>query len=119
MRKLSIYLLIVSVFFIQYCSSSKKTSSGEPTQTAAVSVSYMNQIQPTVMAYCSPCHIPPKGNKRALDTYDAVKNNIGDVVSRIKRNPGDIGFMPFKHEKLSDSVINLFVAWKDNGMKEK
>jgi hypothetical protein len=75
--------------------------------------------KPLIVANCSPCHIPPKGFKKALDTYDAAKTNIDDMLTRINLNPGDRGFMPFKHPKLSDSTINVFAQWKKDGLLEK
>jgi hypothetical protein len=62
--------------------------------------------------------MPPQGNKKPLTSYDAVKSNIDDILERIKKNPTDKGFMPFKHPKLSDSTIQVFVAWKNEGLSE-
>jgi hypothetical protein len=115
MKKLSVLLIISMVGFFQYCSSTKKTTS-TATRTP---LTYVANVQPTIIANCSPCHIPPKGFKKALDSYDAAKTNIDDMLRRINLNPADKGFMPFKHPKLSDSVINVFVQWKGDGLLEK
>ena len=40
-------------------------------------------------------------------------------LKSIQLNPGEKGFMPFKHPKLSDSTINVFVKWKEDGLLEK
>lgn len=115
MKKLGIILMIFAAATFQYCSSSKKSvAAAKP-----VLLNYVTNVQPTIVANCSPCHIPPRGNKKALDTYDASKANIDDIITRIKLNPGQRGFMPFKHDKLSDSVINIFVQWKSDGLLEK
>ena len=82
-------------------------------------MTYAANVQPLLVANCSPCHFPPKGNKKPLDTYEAVSKNIDDMISRVSRNPGDKGFMPFKHPKLSDSTINVLVQWKTDGLLEK
>ena len=124
MKKFSIFLMVAVVGFFQYCSSSKKTSTNTSTTTTTpvpthASLTYMTNIQSTLIANCSPCHFPPRGNKTALDTYASAKENIGDIISRIKMNPEERGFMPFKHSKLSDSVINVFVQWKADGLMEK
>jgi len=79
---------------------------------------YTTHIQPIIVANCSPCHFPPKGNKKAYDNYNAVKGDIDSILVRVNRNPGDKGFMPFKHPKLSDSTINVLVQWKKDGMLE-
>lgn len=115
MKKISFILMIVFVSTLQFCSSSKKAASVKP----ATQVNYTANIQPLIMAHCAPCHIPPKGFKKAFDTYDAAKSNIHEIITRIQKNPGDPGFMPLKHEKLSDSIINVFVQWKDGGALEK
>ncbi len=110
-----ILLLCLCVITLQFCVSSKKTTA----TPGHVSLTYVSNIQPVIVSNCSPCHIPPKGFKKALDSYDAVKANIDDMIARINLNRGDKGFMPFKHAKLSDSLINVFVQWKADGGIEK
>jgi len=108
MKKLSLLFVIAAAIVLPFCKTSKKASS-------AAKVTYDANIQPLVMNNCSPCHFPPKGNKRPLDNYDSVKVQIAEIVSRIQRTPGEKGFMPFKHDKLADSTINVFVKWKNDG----
>ncbi len=81
-------------------------------------LTYTTNVQPTIVANCSPCHIPPKGFKKAYDTYNAVRGDIDEIMRRINLNPGDKGFMPFKHAKLNDSIINIFSQWKTDGLRE-
>ncbi|CAN5902739.1 hypothetical protein BH11BAC4_BH11BAC4_27600 [soil metagenome] len=116
MKKIAVISLICIVSFFQYCSSSKKLVTKPPPPK---SIAYLSDIQPTIAANCSPCHIPPGGNKVALNSYAAAKAAIDNMISRIKKNPGERGFMPFKHSKLSDSVIHIFDEWKRTGMLEK
>jgi hypothetical protein len=54
-----------------------------------------------------------------LHTYATAKTNIDEMITRIQLNPGDKGFMPFKHPKLPDSTIQVFVKWKADGLLEK
>ncbi len=117
MKKLSVLLCIIMVGFFQYCSSSKKSSSASAASKA--SITYVANVQPMITAHCSPCHIPPKGFKKALDTYDAAKANIDDMIRRINLEPDQKGFMPFKHAKLNDSSIHIFTQWKADGLMEK
>ena len=114
MKKLSVLVLLVITFTLQYCSSTKKASKAE-----APKLTYAGNIQPLMVANCSPCHFPPKGNKKAYDNYLAVKTDVDSILNRIHKNPGEKGFMPFKHSKLSDSTINVFVQWKKDGLLEK
>ena len=110
MKKLTLIFVITAAIALPFCKTSKKASGSK--------VTYDASIQPLVMNNCSPCHFPPKGNKKPLDTYAATSKNIDDIISRIQKNPADKGFMPFKHPKLADSTINVFVKWKADGMLE-
>ena len=112
MKKLFFFLFIVTMIVFQYCSSSRKAKKSAPVLT------YTTRVQPIIAASCSPCHFPPGGNKKPLNSYVAAKDNIDDIISRIQKNPGDKGFMPFKHPKLPDSTIQVFVQWKNNGTPE-
>ena len=113
MKKLCVLLLLMAPIVFQFCSSSKKAVK-QPEK-----LTYVGNVQSLVAANCTPCHFPPKGNKKPLDTYLAVKTNIDDMIARIEKNPSDRGFMPFKHPKLSDSTINVFVQWKKDGLVEQ
>lgn len=116
MKKTVLLLLLAAGVLFQYCSSTKKA---QGTTAAAKKVTYADDVQPLIAANCSPCHIPPKGNKEALNTYETAKANIDESIVRIKRGTDEKGFMPFKHPKLSDSTINVFVKWKEDGLAEK
>ena len=101
--------MTVTIFIFSNCHSAKKA--------AAPKFTYENNIQTLVISNCTPCHIPSKGgNKKALDSYDSTKANISEMIRRINLNPLDKGFMPFKHEKLSESTIAVFMQWKEQGM---
>jgi len=108
-------LLIITVCIFSYCSSSKKAASA-PVASKPV---YSGQIETLIMANCSPCHIPSRGgNKKPLNTYEAAKAEIDDIIKRIELNPTDRGFMPFRKAKLSDSTIQAFKQWKAEGFAE-
>jgi hypothetical protein len=111
MKKIILGLLVTGVAFFQFCTSTKKIAD-------TPKMNYTANIQPLVTMHCSPCHIPPQGNKEPLNTYEAAKKNIDESIRRIQLNPTDKGFMPFKHPKLSDSTINVFVKWKEQGLLE-
>src|SRR5215213_5244123 len=102
MKKLSVLLLLVTAFTLQYCSSTRKASKAQEAK-----ITYAANVQPLMVANCSPCHFPPKGNKKAYDTYLAVKTDIDSILVRVNKNPNEKGFMPFKHPKLPDSTINV------------
>ncbi len=109
-------LLAVSVLFA-YCSHSKKATA---TVTEVPKLTYQANIQPIILGSCAPCHIPSQnGSKKAYDNYANTSADADDIIMRIQLNPGDRGFMPFKHPKLSDSTINVFKQWKADGLLEK
>ena len=115
MRKFSILLIMLGVLVVfQYCSSSKKATSSNRS-----AVTYAGNIQPIIQTSCSPCHIAGKGNKKSLDNFSDAKSSVDDIITRVQKNPDEKGFMPARHPKLSDSTIQLFVAWKNSGLRDK
>ena len=115
MKKKCIVLILALPFAFQFCSSTKRSAN----VIAAPKITYVADVQQTIIANCSPCHIPPKGFKRAFNTYNSARFNIDEMIVRIEKQPGEKGFMPFKHKKLADSTIMVFVNWKKDGLLEK
>ncbi len=114
MKQTSLILVACFAFILQFCTSIHQVKTGRNRK-----VTYVNNIQPIVMNSCSPCHIPPEGKKKAYNNYTAVKTDIDSMISRIQKKPNEKGFMPARHPKLSDSTINIFVKWKNDGLLEK
>jgi mono/diheme cytochrome c family protein len=116
MRKYFILAVLgSSILLFSNCHSGKKLAAAPPAK-----VTYESNLQTVIMANCSPCHIPAKGgNKKAYDNYANVKADIDDMLRRIQLEPGSRGFMPFKHDKLSDSTIAVFRQFKEDGLLEK
>jgi hypothetical protein len=96
------------------CNASKKAKA-----KAEPMVTWSKDVLPILKDRCTPCHFPAMGKKKILDTYDAAKTNIDDILLRIKVPVTDEKFMPFKSKKppLNDSLINVFVLWKKQDMK--
>ena len=114
MRKLlTVITFIAAALIFQNCGPSKKA-----TAAAGTALSYEKDIAGIMTTSCTPCHFPPDGRKEPLDSYDAVSKHIGEVIERVKLPQTDMKFMPFKNKKpaLSDSVINVLLQWKEQGM---
>jgi mono/diheme cytochrome c family protein len=117
MRKLSVFLLLAAACILTYCTSSKKAQRNAVAATPKVT--FAADVQPLIVGNCSPCHIPNKGKVKPLESYANAKEEIDDIITRIQKNPGEKGFMPMRHPKLSDSTILVFVNWKKDGLLEK
>ena len=115
-------IVCTAVILFSNCHTQKKsTTSTTTTNTAPTTakVAYSANVKSVVETNCSPCHFPSKGgNKKPLDSYDNLKGSIDDVIRRVQLNPTDMGFMPFKHQKLSDTTIAILTQWRDAGMPE-
>ena len=119
MKKLVCHSFSALALVLSFCTSSKQTTSGTTDVTKAPTVTYVTDIQPIMTSQCGPCHFPPKGNKKPLDNYADVKSEVDDIIARIQLNPGEKGFMPAKHPKLSDETIQTIKTWKAEGTPEK
>jgi len=119
MKKTILFTIaILSVIALQFCSTSKKAASADK---KAPMLSYLKDISPIMQIHCTPCHFPEQGGKKPpLDSYITVRNNIDSILYRVQLPKDDKKFMPFmsKKEPLSDSLIHVFIAWKDQGMPE-
>ncbi len=110
----AVAILTASVFVLSNCSSAKKATA------KASATTYEANVQPIITSSCAPCHVPSKGgNKKPYDNYGNAKADIDDIIRRIELTPGTRGFMPMRHEKLSDSTIAVFKKWKEDGLAEK
>ncbi len=113
MKKFSVLsALCLMVILFSYCSHSKKAA-------AVPKLTYATSVQSLVESSCTPCHFPDKGgNKKPLNNYAAIKDNIDDIIRRVSLNPTERGFMPFRKEKLSDASIAILKQWKADGLLE-
>lgn len=112
MKKIVLALMVILVTVFQFCHSSKKAAS------ESAKVTYTSNIQPLIQANCSPCHIPPQGRAKPLNTFEAARDQVDSMIVRMKKNPDEKGFMPMRHPKLPDSTIALFERWKETGLTQ-
>ena len=116
MKKNLFVLTLIAVMFFVACS--KKASPGK---TVEKSKTYTGDIVPLLQAKCTPCHLPSKGGKKAnFENYESAKKYGADMLARVLLNPGERGFMPFKHTtKLPAEEIAVIKNWVDQGLLEK
>lgn len=108
LRVFTILCLSATAFSLQFC----KTKA--PKITA---VSYEKEVKPLLVKNCTPCHFPEQGKKKMLDTYEAARDNVTDILKRVQLDPTADGFMPFKSKKapLTPAEIQLLKDWVATG----
>ena len=116
MRKVYALLFIASAILFQFCATKKKAAPA--IAKTPPKVTYTANVQGILTTSCTPCHFPPQGNKEPLNTYAAVKTNIDEIIRRTNLAPTERGFMPQRHPKLADSVLQVFAKWKADGLLE-
>ncbi len=113
MKNILSIIAVISVVVFAACSGSKKAVAEKPTV-------YNTHVLPLIQAKCTPCHLPSqKGFKANFENYASAINYGAEMLVRVQMNPGERGFMPFKHEKLPAEEIAIFKKWVDGGMLEK
>lgn len=116
MKRMLLLTTGLSVLMLIACS--KKSAPGKAAKVKTTS--YTADVLPLVQLKCTPCHLPSKGGFKAnFETYESAKKYAADMVARIQLNPGDRGFMPFKHPKLAEEEISVFKKWVSDGTLEK
>ena len=109
-KKLIFLVLIIFIFStLQYCKSSKNVTSNKN----EVLVTYTQNIAPLLERSCTPCHFPEQGKKKMLNTFDAVKENITEMLMRVQLPVSDEKYMPFKSKKpaLTNEEIDVLKMW--------
>ena len=103
------FLFILAFSTLQFCKSSQKAT----TKKSEPIISYSQNIAPILERSCTPCHFPEQGKKKMLNTYDAVKENIDDILRRVQLDVSDKEYMPFKSKKpaLSKEEIDVLNGW--------
>lgn len=104
-----IFMLLLLAFSLQFC----KTSQKAVTKASIPTVTYTKDISPIMSRSCAPCHFPETGKLKWLNTYEATRDNVNEILHRVQLPADDEAFMPFKHKKpaLSVGEIQLLKAW--------
>lgn len=80
------------------------------------SVTYTNDIQAIIANNCASCHFSGGTGGISFSSYTAAKNNIDNILTRIKLAQGAPGMMPNGGTRLPQATINLIQKWKDDGL---
>ena len=113
LKRILISILLIFAFStLQFCKSSKNATSKKNV------ISYTQNIAPIMERSCTPCHFPEEGKKKMLNTFDAVKENINDILRRVQLAETDKEYMPFKSKKpaLTIEEIDLLKGWVSQKM---
>ena len=82
-------------------------------------ITYTNDVKAIIDANCLNCHSDPPTNGApiALVTYNQARNSTenGTLISRIQRQESESGAMPLGTPRLSQSLIDVIVQWRDDG----
>lgn len=115
MKKITFGLILFAVIVFTAC-----TKKASPGKTVEKTTTYSTDIVPLLQAKCTPCHLPSKGgNKANFENYEGAKKYSTAMLERVMLNPGERGFMPFKHAKLPEAEIAIIKKWIDQGLTEK
>ena len=124
-----IFFAITFFAILLFAACAKKTSPAKTNDDAkttaeppkAKATTYVGAVQSLIQMKCAPCHLPSKGgNKASFEDYASAQKFAAEMVTRIEKNPGERGFMPFKNpNKLSADEIAVFKKWVSDGALEK
>ena len=79
--------------------------------------SFYTCVKPIIDNHCLACHSDANPNGDLSD-YDAIRFYVinGDLLDRIQREEGAVGFMPpLGDNKLDNMQIETLIKWKNNG----
>lgn len=120
MKKVFAFLFISAVILLAACAKKQTATASTASTNATSATTYTAEVLPLIQSKCSPCHLPSKGgNKTNFEDYETTKKHAADIVRRIQMEPGQRGFMPAKHDKLSADEIAVFKKWLDGNAAEK
>jgi mono/diheme cytochrome c family protein len=80
---------------------------------------YVANVKAIFTTSCTPCHVAGGTNPNKFDDYTTAKNKISSILDRVKRNPGESGFMPRNGTKLPADKIAVLEKWVADGLLEK
>lgn len=121
MKKRKYYLpILVLIFAASSCANDSQDDLIYQMQIPQL-VTYTNSVKAIIDNNCIGCHSNPpvNGAPYSLVDYDAVKNNVGNIINRISRQDGESGLMPIGGPRLPQNLIDEVVQWQTDGLLEQ
>lgn len=111
MKRVNIFLILVSVLFMVSCTS----NSIQDISAVVTNPTYAADVGPVFAAQCVGCH--GGGQSPALNNYDNVKAacKTGNVLCRIEESCG--GIMP-QSGKMPQATIDMIKLWAAQDYKQ-
>jgi cytochrome c553 len=108
-------VLTFTVLLFCSCVNNKKDKIEPVVPPVVGSVSYVDDVQPIINAYCVSCH-PANNPGTKLETYPQLKSKADDgtLVGTINHEP-NFRPMPENGMKLSNSQIQNITNWVNQG----
>jgi uncharacterized membrane protein len=118
MKKIRLITFIIPLVLLTINCSTSKTA--KPDYVEVKKISYKTDIEPIIANSCTPCHIPPQGRKKPLESYDHVKANISAILERVQLPQSNRNVMPPVNKKpaLTTDQIALLTKWQEQYMPE-
>lgn len=120
--KLHFAIFITVILIVLSCSAPSNVVTPQeyrmPADLGDPKVSYRDHIKPMMENSCTPCHFPEKGQKKLLNTFEAMVESIDDIIYRVQLPVDSIEYMPYKQKKLplSTKEIQILKNWYDQGI---
>lgn len=109
------------VFFVAACSQKTAPAAKVEEPYDGPKISYVSDIAPIMERSCAPCHYPAQdGNKEALDTYAAVKDELDEILYHVQLPSDHYKHMPYKNKKpdFTPEEIQMLKDWARSGFIE-
>jgi hypothetical protein len=110
MKKIKIFLMILSTVFMVSCTSNTYQDISAPNTNPT----YTKNIEPIIKANCTSCH--SGGQSPELTSYSFVKEATqnGELICRIDQTQACGRVMP-QNGAMSRNTINMIILWQQQG----
>lgn len=119
MKKIALLVFTIAIFIS--CTNVSEDDLIEIIEPPTL-VTYDADIKIIIDNNCLNCHIQPPINGASIPLliYENVINGVenNDLLSRISKQAGESGAMPFGGPRLPQNLIDLIIQWEADGLLE-